>query len=72
MEGQKDKLRARMARLDAAIEVSDMNFAGYALHELEGDRTGDWSVKVTGNVRLTFRWDEAESEAYDVDVEDYH
>lgn len=64
------KLQVRLATLDDAKEVLDMSVNGWNLHALKGDRKGEWAVKVTGNVRLTFRFDEGD--AYDVDVEDYH
>ena len=44
---------------------------GYRLHELKGDRKGTWSVRVSGNWRITFRVDEM-GNAYDLDLEDYH
>ena len=39
-------------------------------HELKGDRKGTYSMHVTGNYRITFRWEEGE--VADVDFEDYH
>ncbi len=47
-----------------------MDLPGYRLHELKGQRTGTWSVKVSGNWRVTFRF--KDSCATDVDFEDYH
>lgn len=47
-----------------------MRLPGYDLHELKGDGKGTWSIKVSGNRRITFRFEEGE--AYDVDFEDYH
>ncbi len=44
---------------------------GYRLHELTGDRSGVWTVRVSGNRRITFRVD-AYGNAYDVDLVDYH
>ena len=41
-----------------------------SLHPLKGKRKGEWAVRVTGNYRITFRF-EGES-VYDVDLEDYH
>lgn len=43
---------------------------GFGLHELKGDRTGTWAIKVNKNWRITFRF--VAGEAYDVDLEDYH
>jgi YgiT-type zinc finger domain-containing protein len=43
---------------------------GYRLHPLSGERQGYWSVKVTGNWRITFRCEDGYAE--DVNLEDYH
>lgn len=47
-----------------------MNLPGLYLHELVGRRRGTWSVRVSGNWRLTFRFDGID--AVDIDYEDYH
>ncbi len=59
-----------LARLDAAQAPDDMNLPGYRFHELKGGRAGTYSVQVTGNWRITYKWDGAD--AVDVDLEDYH
>jgi toxin HigB-1 len=59
-----------LARLEAAVEPSDMSFPGWNLHPLKGDRAGTWAVKVSANWRLTFRFEG--TDATDVDYEDYH
>ena len=56
--------------LDVAHHPGDMNVPGYRLHPLKGDRKGFWSVYVTGNWRITFRFDGRD--ACDVNLEDYH
>lgn len=56
--------------LDSARTPSDMNFPGSRLHMLKGDLAGLWSVTVSGNWRLTFRFHEGD--AYIVDYQDYH
>lgn len=43
---------------------------GFKLHELKGNRRGEWSIYVTGNRRVTFKFEDGY--AYDVDLEDYH
>lgn len=63
------KLRVILADLDAADTPQDLARPGYGLHPLKGDRKGFWSVKVTGNWRVIFRFDE---EPRDVDLVDYH
>jgi proteic killer suppression protein len=57
-------------RLDASNKLEDMNIPGYKFHSLTGDRTGDYSVTVTGNWRITFRFDG--KNAVDVNFKDYH
>ena len=47
-----------------------MDLPGLRLHQLTGDRRGVWSVRVTGNWRITFRF--FDGEAVDIDFEDYH
>ena len=58
-------------RLDAARFPQDMNLPGWAFHPLKGNRKGTYSVTVSGNWRLTFRFD-SDGHAVDVDLEDYH
>lgn len=64
------KLRLILGRLHASTAPYDMRLPGLFLHELSGDRKGTWSVKVSGNWRVTFRFTESDAEA--VDYEDYH
>jgi len=44
----------------------------WKVHQMKGDRKGTWSLSVTRNWRLTFRYDPEENEIYDLDFEDYH
>lgn len=39
-------------------------------HELKGERKGTFSMHVTGNYCITFKWDG--TDVYDVEFEDYH
>ena len=56
--------------LDVAETPADMDIPGYRLHPLVGNRQGQWSVRVTGNWRITFRFEEGH--VWNVDLEDYH
>ena len=47
-----------------------MNIPGYNLHPLKGDRKGEWAMSVSGNWRITFRFEG--EDATDVNLEDYH
>lgn len=64
------RLERQLDRLDASTQVTDMNIPGWRFHELKGDRKGAWSVTVSGNWRLTFRF--TGGNALDVNLEDYH
>lgn len=65
-----DKLRYRLDRLDAAESIKDMEVPGYNLHQLKGSMKGYWSIKVSGNWRLTFRFEEGH--VYILNYVDYH
>jgi len=65
-----DRLARILDRLDAAEVVMDMAYPGSALHPLKGDLHGVWSVKVSGNWRIVFRFEDGN--AYVVDYLDYH
>ena len=55
--------------LNAASLPEDMNIAGYHFHGLHG-KPKRWSMRVTGNYRVTFGWSGETAE--DIDLEDYH
>jgi proteic killer suppression protein len=65
-----DKIERILARLDEATEPRNMDLPGYRLHSLKGDLAGYWSVSVSGNWRIVFRFDGAN--VRDVDLVDYH
>jgi toxin HigB-1 len=65
-----DKIERILDRLDASISPSDMNLPGYRLHELKGQDAGTWSVTVTANWRITFKFEG--QNASSVDYQDYH
>ncbi len=67
---QADKIERILARLDQASEPGNMDLPGYRLHPLKGDLAGLWSVTVSGNWRIVFRFDGGH--AFDVDLIDYH
>ncbi len=64
------RLRLILARLEASTEPKDMNLPGLKLHELKGRRKGAWSVSVSGNWRVTFKF--KGNDVFDIDYEDYH
>ncbi len=64
------KIARILDRLDASIYPGDMNLPGYKLHQLIGKKSGTWSVRVSGNWRITFKFEE--EDAIIVDYQDYH
>ena len=65
-----DKISRLLSRLDAAVTIEDMDVQGFGLHRLSGDLKGFWSVTVSRNWRIVFRFEEGD--AFDVDFLDYH
>ena len=47
-----------------------MDVPGFRLHALMGELTGHYAVSVSGNWRVTFRFEEGH--AVEVDYRDYH
>ncbi|HBP52884.1 MAG TPA: hypothetical protein DD643_00340 [Synechococcus sp. UBA8638] len=65
-----EKLQDILAALDHSSGPEDMNLPGFRLHKLQGKLKGYWAVKVSGNWRVTFRFEDGR--AVDVDYVDYH
>ncbi len=65
-----ERVEEVLGLLDVAEAPKDMNLPGYRLHPLKGDRKGFWSVTVSGNWRIVFRFHDGH--ACDVDLVDYH
>ena len=65
-----DRIARVLTRLNVAGSIDDMNVQGFGLHRLSGDLKGFWSVTVSRNWRIVFRFEE--NDAFDVDFLDYH
>ena len=65
-----ERLRLILARLNASQSPQDVNLPGLGLHKLRGRRAGHFAVSVSGNWRVTSRFDG--QDAVDVDYLDYH
>lgn len=64
------RIERMLDRLDAAVVPEDIDLPGLKFHELKGKRKGVYSVAVSGNWRMTFKFDG--DSAIEVDLEDYH
>jgi proteic killer suppression protein len=67
---QLNRIEDILARLNIIKGVEEMALPGYRLHPLKGDLQGFWSLTVSGNWRIIFRFEEGD--AHDVDLVDYH
>lgn len=68
--GHARRLRMRLAALDTAHTIEDMDIPGFGLHPLKGELRGRGSIMVSGNGRMTFSFKDAN--AYMPDYEDDH
>ncbi len=64
------RIQIRLNVLDRAKELRDLSLPGFAFHPLKGQRKGEYALSVTGNCRLTFRFEGGD--VLDVNLEDYH
>jgi len=64
------KLRLMLAALDTATQIDDMDIPGFSLHSLKGQKAGFWSISVSGNWRVTFKFENGNTQI--VNYEDYH
>lgn len=66
----KQKLRIRLAALDTATVIEDMDLPGFRLHPLKGKMKGFWAIDVSKNWRITLTF--RDGDVYEVNYEDYH
>ncbi len=65
------RLRRVLTTLAEAHRPADLaTRPGYRLHPLKGNMAGRWSIRVSGNWRVVFRF--KDMEAVEVDLLDYH
>lgn len=61
----------KLFMIQRAKELSDLESPpGNKLEKLIGDRRGQYSIRVNDQYRICFYWDD--SNAYDVEIVDYH
>lgn len=63
--------RRKLMILDAAVELEDLQIlTSNFLEKLEGDRTGQYCIRITEQYRICFVW--KQGHAYDVEIVDFH
>ena len=61
----------KLAILDAAVSLQDLRAPpGNRLEGLSGTREGQHSIRINDQWRICFRW--RDSDAFDVEITDYH
>ena len=61
----------KLQALDFAAKVDDLrNPPGNRLEKLQGDRKGQYSIRINDQYRVCFRWEQGH--AWDVEIADYH
>jgi proteic killer suppression protein len=65
-----DKVERLLTLLDEAEQPGDVDLPGFGLHPLKGELKGLWSVTVSRNHRIIFRFDGRH--VTDVQLVDYH
>ena len=62
--------RVRLELLDAATSLRDLRLPGLRLEALKGNRKGQYSIRINEQYRICFEW--RDSDAYNVEIADYH
>jgi proteic killer suppression protein len=63
--------RRKLRQLEIADRLEDLGVPpGNRLESLEGDRSGQYSIRINDPWRVCFRW--ADAGAEDVEIVDYH
>jgi len=61
----------KLRMINNAISINDLRVPpANRLEKLSGNRAGQWSIRINEQWRVCFRWEG--SDAYDVEITDYH
>jgi len=60
----------KLAVLNAATQLLDLSLPSLRLEKLTGDRKGQYSIRINGQFRICFAWQDGN--AYEVEIVDYH
>lgn len=65
------RAQRRLAQLDAATALDDLRVPpSNNLEALQGDRKGQYSIRINGQWRICFEW--RDGDAFEVEIVDYH
>ncbi len=71
-ESFRRKAQMKLDQLDAAFAVGDLNLPGNHLEALQGDRKGQYSIRINDQWRICFEWPKGGDGPMDVEIVDYH
>ena len=63
---------SKLAQLDAATSVLDLQRPGNRFEALKGDRKGQYSIRINDQWRLYFEWPNGSKGPLNVEIVDYH
>ena len=66
----KERISRILSILEGGESLGDLDVPGFRFHALKGFTPRRYSMRVTGNWRITFAWQDGIASA--VDLEDYH
>jgi toxin HigB-1 len=66
------KAEIRLDQLDSATSLRDMDLPGNHLEALEGDRKGQYSIRINDQWRICFEWPKGSNGPINVEIMDYH
>jgi proteic killer suppression protein len=68
--GMVPRIERVLTILDSAATLRELDLPGFRLHQLKGESKHFWSVTVSGNWRIIFRF--VNGDAFEVELIDYH
>ena len=61
----------KLRMINNAVTINDLRVPpANRLEKLSGNRVGQWRIRINDQWRVCFRW--KDSDAYDVEIADYH
>ena len=61
----------KLRMINNAVSLNDLRVPpANRLEKLKGNRSGQWSIRINDQWRVCFRWEG--SDAYEVEITDYH
>jgi proteic killer suppression protein len=67
------QIEVRLGYLESATSLNDLRqIPSNRLEALKGDRQGQYSIRINNRWRICFEWSDEYSEAFNIEIVDYH